>query len=300
MSRPETLKSGLKDLPMDDRDFSRTAVFGAISPLALPKGDFLVSMTIDVKDQGESDMCTAFATTAASEDQEAVILDPYFAFYATKVLELKDPDSWGADLRSACKAHVDHGCLEEEYAPFNASGISRDMVLDPKVWTEDHMALAYEHRKNSFFNVLKGSPLDTFDTIRGALWQNRNKMASVVTGARWRGEWTDAAGGVIEDKEYGEGGTPHAFVLKGQKIIDGTPRLVAQLSNGTEIGDKGIFYFPRSVVNKEFTFGCFSFEDMPRTVAENHLYYGTTVADSALTRWAKIMWRIFTDNIKGV
>lgn len=300
MARPDQLKDGLQELPHDERDFSRVAVFGAIAPKDLPTGDFLVSMALNVRDQGESDECTAFATVAASEDQEAVILDPHFTFYATKILLLSDPESWGADLRSACRSHVKHGALEEEYAPF-AANVQREMVLDPDNWTEDHRALAYEHRKNSFFDVLKGSPYDTFDTVRGALWQNRSKMQSIVTGARWRPSWTDAPGGVIEDRDYsGEGGTAHAFVLKGQRIFNGVPHLVAQLSNGDEIGDKGIFYMPRGVANKELVFGCFSFEDMPRSVAENHLYFGTQVDDSRICRWWKIFSRIIIDNIRRV
>lgn len=294
------LKQGLTELPFDGNDFPRVAVFGSIAPQDIPTGDFLVSMTISVKDQGDSDECTAFATVAASEDQEAVILDPHFTFYATKVLLLKDPESWGADLRSACKSHVKFGALEEEYAPF-AANVERSMILDTRNWTEDHKALAYEHRKNSFFDVLKDSPYDTFDTIRGALWQNRSKMQSVITGAKWRAEWTDAPGGVIPEKDYrGVPGTPHAFVLKGQRVFDGVPHIVAQLSSGEDIGDKGIFYFPRGVVNDEFTYGCFSFEDMPRAVAENHLYYGTTVNDSRIRRWWKMLSRILIDNIRRV
>lgn len=296
-NEPRKIGGGLAELPEDPRDFSRVAVFGAIRAQDLPRVDFMVALPLGIKDQGDSDECTAYATTAASEDQEAVILDPHFSFYATKVLILKNPEAWGADLRSACASHVKHGALEEELAPFVGNSFPRERILDPENWDEDHKALAFEHRKNSFFDVLKDSPHDTFDSIRAALWENRMKMQSVITGAKWRNTWTDAPGGVIP-KEYEDHGTPHAFVIKGQKTINGELHLVAQLSNGTSIGDSGVFYFPREVVNKEFRFGCYSFEDMPRAQVENHLYYGTKVGESLLSKWAKILWRILLDNLK--
>lgn len=109
--------------------------------------------------------------------------------------------------------------------------------------------------------------MDTFDKIRATLWQNRGEERSVLAGCTWRQEWTRAPGGLIP-RSYGNGGFGHAFKIFGWKKIDGETYLVAQLSNGSEIGDGGIFYFPRSVVNKEFTYGLFTFKDMPREEAE--------------------------------
>lgn len=286
---------GLAELPADARDFSHDAVFGSIRAEALPVGDFIVAPPLVIKDQGDTDLCTAFATTGASEDQEGVILDPVFTFFATKVLVQKSPDTWGADLRSACKSHVDFGSLEEEFAPMPAS-VARSMMLDVKIWDEDHKALAYEHRKNTFFAV--DGPHDLFDNIRMRLWMNRNKMQSVITGAKWRGSWTDAKDGMIPT-EYEERSTPHAFIIKGQRHFPGEnePRLIAQLSNGQDVGDKGIFYFPRSVVNAEFRFGAFMFEDLPRSAVENHLYYGTKVGEGFFSKLWKILSRIIIDKL---
>lgn len=296
MNKNHKIGGGLAELPDDGRDFSHEAVFGSIRAQDLPTADFMVSPPLVIKDQKDSDLCTAFATTAASEDQEGVILDPSFTFFATKVLVQKDPDSWGADLRSACQSHVDHGALESEFAPFPPS-VPRSMILDEKVWTEDHKADAYEHRKISYFKV--DGPHDLFDNIRMRLWMGRFKMQSVITGAGWRPSWTDAPGGMIPLD--GEGiPTPHAFIIKGQRRFPGEsePRLIAQLSNGDEIGDKGIFYFPREVVNKEFRFGAFMFEDLPKEKVKTHLYYGTKETDSLLSKFFKIAWKILLDLFK--
>ena len=293
---------GLAELTADDRDFSHEQVFGSIRPDKLPEEDFMTAPILEIKDQGDSDLCTAYATTSASEDQEGVILDPNFTFFVTKVKIAKNPDAWGANLRDAMKSHVKYGGLEQEIAPLPRSA-KREQILSLQIWDEDHMALAYEHRKNSFFNVIKDSPLDVFDTIRSALWMHRKNMRSVVTGAKWRPLWTDAEAGVILNGEYGNFGTPHAFVFKGQRTINGAPHLVAQLSNGEEIGEGGVFYFPREIVNQELgKYGAFMFVDMPREKAENYIYYRMKATDNILVKIWKVLFRmaadLFTNNKK--
>lgn len=109
--------------------------------------------------------------------------------------------------------------------------------------------------------------MDRFDTIRSALWRFRDEKRSVLVGCLWRREWTSAPSGVIP-KTYGEGGFGHAFVIRGWEPKGEDMYLIAQLSNGKQIGESGLFYFPREVVNKEFTYGAFSFSDMPVETAK--------------------------------
>lgn len=290
---------GLLELPYDERDFSRDLVFGSVRAEELPTTDFMVAPILEIKDQGESDLCTAYATTSASEDQEEVVLDPFFTFFATKVLVQKDPDSWGADLRSACKSHVKHGALEAELSPFRVFDRrpERKEILDLNNWIEDHKMLAYEHRKTSFFAV--DGPHDTFDNIRSALWAHRKKMRSVITGCKWYGSWTLSEDGVIPTTEGGGFPTPHAFILKGQRYFNGDPYLVAQLSNGEDIGEKGVFYLPRSVVNKEFRYGNYMFEDISVEKAKNHMYYGTRHNENVFSKIFKIFSRLLIDSFKS-
>ena len=59
------------------------------------------------------------------------------------------------------------------------------------------------------------------------------------------------------------------FKIFGQKIIGSEIYLVAQLSQGEDVGDRGLFYLPREVVNKEIgAYGIFMFYDMEREEAE--------------------------------
>lgn len=282
---------GLIPLPEDSRDFSRTAVFGSIAADELPTGDFMVAPPLEIKDQALEDFCYAYATNEVSEDQELVELEPYYTAYVAKVLIQKDPASWGCDLRTACKAHLNpYGALEKQFSPFvnYPERPTREEVLDPKSWDgSDYQMLANEHRKSTFFLV--DGPHDTFDNIRAALWMHRLEFQSVLTGATWRQSWSAALGGIVKARDYSkEKGTGHAFKLCGQKIIDGEPYIVAQLSNGVDFGNGGFFYFPRDVVNKEFTYGNFQFVDIPRGIAETCIYYDFTL-DAGIF---KKLWRV--------
>lgn len=301
MKKRKNIGGGLTDLPEDKRDFSRTAVFGTMRGQDLPTGDFTVAPPQDIKDQADEDFCALYSTAEVSEDQEMVPLEQYFNAYVAKVLIQKSPETWGCDLRTAGMSHVKYGALELELSPFVnwEDRPTRDEVLDPKNWIEDHFMLAAEHRKNSMFDVLKDSPHDKFDSTRVALWMHRASFKSIFTGCKWRASWTDAPGGVIpKEIDPDERYTPHAFKIFGQRYFDGEPYLVAQLSNGEEIGEKGIFFFPRSVVEREFTYGIYMFEDMPKKVAQTHLYYGTSVNDSLFTKAFKIISKILSDLFK--
>lgn len=295
--------AGLTLLPDDKRDFSHTAVFGTLRAQELPTGDFRVGPPPDIKDQDSEDFCAFYSSGEASEYQELTPLEQYFNAYVAKVIVLKNPESWGCDLRTAMMTHVNYGAIELEFSPFKEyeTRPTRAEVLSPNTWDspqcpfDQYKMLAWEHRKNSMFNVDEG-PHDRFDNFRVALYMHRNEYNAIVTGAQWRPSWTDAPGGIIPATGWeDETSTGHAFILVGQKYIDNVVYIVAQLSNGKKIGDNGFFYFPRSVILSEFNYGAFMFNDMPREKAQTHLYYGTSVNESFLVRFYKIMSRIVAD-----
>lgn len=105
--------------------------------------------------------------------------------------------------------------------------------------------------------------MDVFDQIRLVLWINRFEKRSILTGAMWHNSWTYTSGGIIPKLYLDKGSFGHAFKIFGWKEIEKEPYLIAQLSNGSNVGDKGVCYFPRNVVNKEFTYGNYTFSDMP-------------------------------------
>lgn len=99
--------------------------------------------------------------------------------------------------------------------------------------------------------------LDRFDKIRSAIWQNKS---AVISGCIWQDNWEQAPHGIIEKE--GNSLFGHAIIFIGQKMINNQLYLVAQLSNGTDIGDKGLFYFSRSIINKFFIYGAYVFVDL--------------------------------------
>lgn len=300
-TKQKDIGGGLIPLPKDERDFSRTAVFGAPMVSELPDHDFIVAPPLVIKDQRNTDLCTAYATTSVAEDQENVVLNPEYTFFKTKVAIMKDPHSWGADLRSAMKSGCKFGFLEQDLAPV-ADGqiLQHPDAVNPDTWKEsDYDMLAFEHRKSSFFAV--DGPYDTFDNIRAALWQHRSYARTITLGVLWRPSWTGAKDGIIPDelteRDVQEGAYfGHAFKIYGQTYKNGELYLAAQLSNGPDIGENGIFYFSRKVANRDFgAFGMFMYEDMPRDVAEHHNYYAISVHDGFFKRMFKVFFKIIAD-----
>src|SRR3990167_5991989 len=97
-----------------------------------------------------------------------------------------------------------------------------------------------------YYTFVKGQ-YDLFDNIRATIWANKEKKQGVITGCLWRSIWTRANDGIIPKFDLDKEGFGHAFVIAGWKEINGETYLIAQLSNGIEVGDKGYFYFPRNV-----------------------------------------------------
>jgi hypothetical protein len=289
---------GLLPLTKDDRDFSHDVVFGSVERAQLTTNDFFVSEPVEIKDQDinyNSDFCAGYAAAAVSEDQEAVALLPEYTFAIAKAIQ-GDPSSWGVDLRTIAKAacvRADKPCgfLERQYDPFHCNTQERpdrNFIADLKNWPEDLAMLSFEHTKNSFFAV--DGPYDTFDNFRSVMIKNKSEQRSILTGVHWRSSWTDSPNGYIDVDTYNpsERGSGHALKIFGQMNAKGKLWLVAQLSNGTKQGDKGIFYFSREVVNKEFVYGAFTFKDMPKEKAATLNDAKIRIDDSLWTKVGKI------------
>lgn len=259
------LQFGLQPTPYDPRDFPLGGVFGGVKPEDIPNVDFMVSEPLEIKDQGRSDFCTGYSLASVSEDQEGVMLDSGFVFTLIKRYQ-GNWKSWGGDLRSGCKVATKIGFIELGQNPMDFGAKPRDFIANWNNWPLDHLLmLAEKHRKESYFAV--DGPYDTFDNLRSALYTHRADKSSIYTGCTWKNGWLYTPGGVIPKTKFA-GGVGHAFKVCGQKIINGVPHLVVQNSFGEDVGDHGLHYFPREVVNRDFNFGAYMFKDMPREDAE--------------------------------
>ncbi len=288
------LVHALEPLSYDPRDLSLGAVFGTPDIKQVPKTDWIVNTPLVMKNQDESpgeDFCTGFTVSEVSEDQEGVELCPFFQ-YSMMCMLRNDYTSWGGDLRLAFKSAEKVGSLAVSDRPFNPNVMTRNSLADWNTWKE-LMPFATKHKKASYFKV--DGDYDVFDNIRANLWAYRLEKRTIGVGAMWRREWINAPAGVVQ-KEYKQGGFGHAFKIFGQKVINGEIHLVAQLSNGP-IGDNGIYYFPREVVNREFApFGQFMFKDMPKEEARFLQDNGLKADASIFTRLIHRIMNIFKLN----
>lgn len=267
--------SGLTPLKKDARDLSLGAVYKTIPIKDIPLLDFVVSQPIQIKDQLNTDMCVAYAITAVSEDQEGIELSPEYQFAQTKKI-LGDITSWGADLRTACKAIEKIGSIpnKQGIAYMNGKGVSkynRDWIADWKNWDSALDMSAIEYKKKTYLSI---DSTDLFSAIIEAMWTFKDEKRSILTGTTWYGNYTDIPLGIIPLTPQGAG-FGHAFKIFGQKIINKERYLVAQLSNGTSIGDGGLFYFPKEVVNRDFKFGAFMFQDVDTQIIRDAQASGT-------------------------
>lgn len=285
---------GLQPKIEDKRDLSLGSIFGVAKLKHVPDTDFIVSWPKFMKNQLDTDFCAAAATTAASEDQEDIELSFEFQFAA--MCKLRDTyEEWGCDLRTAMKSFTKIGSIPKEKAPFSVLTHDRDFLADWRNWPEDLFRIAKFHAKETFFDV--DGPYDMFDNIRSALWKHRLEERTIVTGAKWRASWTADSDGIIRPSTEEEQSFGHAFKIFGQKVVEGELMLLAQLSNG-EVGDKGIYYFGREVVNREFSvFGAYMFKDIPRSTAEYYQKNKISLNDSLLVQVFKLILNKITSKI---
>jgi hypothetical protein len=228
--------------------------------------------------QGKTDLCAAFALAAVSEEQEGEALDPSWCFAHIKKAHVArgagTEHSWGATTSDAAVAAVEDGFLPAARAPFTWRDRGRNFVSYVRNYERLRnygtlRAIAAQNRKRLSVPVDEGDAMDLFDTLVRTLYKLRSEHRAILTGVKWRPGWDRAAGGVIPPGPYaGSGGYGHALKACGYKVMDRTEYLVVQNSFGAGVGDGGLFYMPRDVVNENFKYGSYMFVDIPEEEEE--------------------------------
>lgn len=287
---------GLNPIKLDPRDRSHHAVFGSMD--AVPIQDFDVAAPLEIKDQLDLDFCSGFGSSEVNEDQIGKPLCPYFQFAMVKQV-MGDWKAYGGDLRSAAKALVNFGSLQKSLSPYSYPARDRDFLANFNNWPAELKTAALKNRAGSFFTIDGPEGRDLFDNIRTTLYQHKDEKCTTFVGALWRAAWSEAPNGLIPLVYDTTQGSGHCFKFFGQVTFPGEsePRLKAQLSNGLDFGDKGIFYFPRSVVNVEFApYGQFLIHPMSQEQSALYASAGINVDDSALVKW----WKTFIYKMKKI
>lgn len=257
---------GLKPTPEDERDYQLGAFY------SLPKLEELpdkLTLPYTVKDQGQTDYCSAYTSCAMSEPQEGVELEPRWSFAVSKMLS-GDPEEWGQDIRTALKAHVKHGAIEPTPIPNNSRHI--------QAWPTELFDKAIVHKKQTFWKVT--GPYDHFDNIRAALHKFQSPIG---TGVDFGWPLSQVYLGTIH---RGQG---HAMTIVGY-----TPDSLIYLNSyGRKAGADGIHYVRRDVVNFFVEkYGAYFFLDISREDAQWYLENGIKRGDNWLVQLIKACGRL--------
>jgi hypothetical protein len=254
-------KFGLRELPKDKRDFPLGALFALPSLEELPEDFKLEPLTI--KNQGNTDYCSAYMSTGMSELQELVKLSPEWSFAKSKEIS-GDLDEWGQDLRSAMKVHTKYGAVPSDTVKIPSN--SRDIAE-----YEDYTDEATKHIKKSYFSVT--GQYDHFDNIRASIYKFRMSRQAVGLGVIWQWSLNDTYLEGVPTNGFG-----HAIYAIGWV---GDYLLVVN-SYGAGAGDNGIHHLNKEAVNKFVDrYGAFMMVDMEPQEAK-------TLLERA--EWAKASW----------
>jgi len=280
------IKGGLNYVSPTIRDFKYSQSFGAVDLSQLPK-DGIGRKPTKILNQFSSDFCTSFGSAAMRSFTEGVDLDPFWIW--AKAAQIRgDWKQWGLTLPEIVDVLRKYGILEEAEQPLNLLSKDRDFLAQYSNYP-DLTEKAKKHIGGARFWV--DGPYTFFDNCRSVLWQNRLDNLVILVGAEWHEEWSFASNGIITVQNYNPKSQwfGHAFVFIDFKQINGEDFLIAQLSNGEEFGDKGLFYFSREVVNSNaFRFGGVVVKDYDPELAKKQWNIMAKIVD-LLYRIVKLM-----------
>src|SRR3990167_7246953 len=252
------LKFGLVPLKKDKHDFPLGAVFPQMDIKdILPKFEL---PRISPLHQKESDYCSAYGTDQMSRFQEDEEFEPSWGFAVSKLLS-GDPDEWGQNLRDAFKRPVKYGSLRKADSPMSLETHDATFLRHIKNWPKDLFDKALPYKKQSYFFI--DGRYDPFDNICVALYQFRDQERAVGSGVLW--DWPMDNPNI--PSRVPTSGFGHFIVYTGYDREKDC--LVLLNSYGPDVGDKGYFYIPRSVVNAfAGKYGAGMFVDLPAATAK--------------------------------
>jgi len=280
-------KDSLQELPEDNRD-----VLGQI--ITLPKVENLpANFSLGeqpVKNQDDlmpgSDFCTQYAACLASQYQEKVELLPEYTFAWAK---RDNPEVWGDNLRSACKAQQRLGAVSISETVAIIKDIDSDKLRYFDSYPEYLKDMAKGHKKKSYIK------LRNFDEIRSMLFKYKDR--AVIMGLIWSWNLSEYLLTGMDDNGFG-----HAVCAVGWKTVGGEIHLEIQNSYGEWAGDKGRHLLPRETVNHFVgRYGAFAFIDekpeVARELQRRATWYNATLLEKLRIKLSefynlKKIWRI--------
>lgn len=250
-----TLRFGSKPWRWDPRErgFSHKRYFGAANLSLLPR-EGLRRPLRPVENQLYTLRCTAYAGAVGQGYIHGLRFHPDWQAKKIGQKQNRNVDEYGADPKSALSSLRDDGSLLFDLYPLSLLKDGLQATGDWNAWPLELDEKARDFRALAYLGV--DDAFDYFDDIRWALFQAYDpatkKGAVVHAFGRWHQEWTNAPQGIVPT-DYSTFVGFHNWLFIDWIEIDGELYLVAQNSAGDGVGDRGFFYFPREVVNREFS-----------------------------------------------
>lgn len=191
----------------------------------------------DILDQGNSPKCTAYTAVAVRQSMTSHIYDPEWQ-WQEELLFMGVKDAPGSDPTTQMDVGVKNGFSWVE----SPASVSASIVT--------------AENAKAYFWVTRTGGMDWFDSIRQALAQMQRPFTVGVT---WYNDWI-LPGGITPNTAFtilgGHSTKIAGFskkgVYSGVVFPEAEGRLVIQGSWGKGVGDQGLFYFSRAMVNKYF------------------------------------------------
>lgn len=230
------------------KGYDHEKLFGAVPNLP----DTLNRPRGPVHDQGPTQRCTGYGSAANGYYIHHLEMNPDWAAHKVGQKMGGSVDTNGADPNSCMKHQRDDGFLplqvtDKKWQTHSVAGTGYgqwDTSLDFEAAHYDNIP--------GYVKITPGS-YDYFDAIRNALYLAYDpvtqKGAAVDAFSGWYENWDKA---IIPNQERDLVGY-HRYIFIDWTTIDGVYYLVAQNSYGDKWGDKGYQYFPREVINREFS-----------------------------------------------
>lgn len=268
---------GLRETKPDSRDLKLGSITTLPKLEELPK-EFILE-PLEIKNQQNTDFCSAFSTCAMSELQEGVLLEPSWSFAIGKMIS-GDMEEFGQDIRVALKTHVKYGAIEKSITPYSLENQSSEFLRDIRNWPNLEEK-AVSHKKKTYFKVTGN--LDNFDNVRATIWKFREEKRAIGFGILWG--WSSYKIKIDDPKTSGVG---HMITAIGWKEIEGELYLIIQNSYGTQAGENGKHYFSRAVTNDAVEkYGAYMFLDMDKETVKWYIENNIKLEDSWFARLLK-------------
>lgn len=243
------IKKGLQELPLDSRDFQLGSLVTLPKLSELPV-NFSLPQTV-IKDQKDTDFCTAYTSSTLAELQDGVEFSPEWLFAASKEIS-GDLDQWGQNLRDAMKPLVKFGALPQEEAEYTVSDYKK--ARDIKNWAKDTFEKALPYKKKTYVAVT--GPYDTFDNIRATIWSYRKENRAVAIGLYWKWSLDEQ---YLTRKNQNRSNFGHAVPVVGWE----GDFLKIKQSAGRSAGYKGYQWIHKDIINTEVErFGVYMIVDL--------------------------------------